>query len=265
MRALNTRALPAAAAAAARAAGRDVSLGRVRWLSPLGLTGLAPLASVGPVAVGPGAGERSSAVADEVLLSLDAARSLAQLRLVLTVRGVRASVDVVQGPNLSWFGFPDDVVDGPSARDFLPGLAVEGGGEARDADVPLDARPSLADRPAPPESAQHFQPAVGADLPLVRKVPPAKPVRPTHKPPGGAETDAAAASSTAVPHAAAPSAQQRQHVVEVAEDQLAPFGVTDGTADEIGRRPVGRAEHVVHDPHIGGVGPGLVVHCVAFR
>lgn len=44
-------------------------------------------------------------------------------------RAMPEQVDLVQGDNLSWFGFPDDT--SPSSRDFLPGLAAENGKRGR--------------------------------------------------------------------------------------------------------------------------------------
>lgn len=71
-------------------------MGRVRWIAPTGLTGLTPLASVGPVAMGPSASglERTSAVAPEVVVSIDALQSLLQQKVVLSLQamGTQASL-----------------------------------------------------------------------------------------------------------------------------------------------------------------------------
>ena len=179
---ISHRALPAAEAAATAVTQRSVALGRVRWLSPLGVTGLAPLASVGPVAVGPGPAETSSLTADEVLVSLDAVRSLASRRPVLAVRGVRTTVDLVQGANLSWAGFPDDWeaataggddAAGPTitARDWTPGLQKT---SVDSASAPAPRPPLPSPPPPPPESAANFRPAVGPELPLGPKPKPPK-------------------------------------------------------------------------------------------
>lgn len=116
--AINRRLLPMAANHAAAILQREVEVGAVRWLSPPGVSGLMPVASLGPVRVGPGPVESSSASVEEVMLGLDAWRSIVQREVVVTLalRGVQA--DLVQCHNLSWFGYPDDT--SPSARDFLP-------------------------------------------------------------------------------------------------------------------------------------------------
>lgn len=117
--AINAR-LPAAAAQAASVLQRDVSLGRVRWLAPTGITGLHPLGCVGPVDVGAGPVEGSYATLDAVMLGVDPLRSLLRGRIVLTVKATGAEVHLKQGNTYSWFGFPEDTE--PSSRDFLPGL-----------------------------------------------------------------------------------------------------------------------------------------------
>ena len=155
--ALNTRLLPQAQQLAARVLQREVEVGSVHWLSPVGLTGLTPLASLGPVSVGPAPHEQSSLTAERVTVGVDPLRSLAQRRVVLTTKLNRAEVrvgcrrsgvpapvtaapplmrsplppahpqvDLVQGSNFSWFGYPDDTQ--PSARNFLPGLSSLGSG-----------------------------------------------------------------------------------------------------------------------------------------
>ena len=144
--ALNERLLPQVQAAAAAALGRDLDLGRVRWLAPTGLAGLTPVASMGPVSVGPAAHEHSSARLERVELGLDVAQSLLQQRLVLAARARGAELHAVQADNYSWFGYPDDTT--PSARDFLPGLrppgASGGGGSGSvgGADLPPPAAAS---------------------------------------------------------------------------------------------------------------------------
>lgn len=92
LRALNQRMLPQAQAAAAALLQREVELGAVRWVSPLaGLLGLGPLASLGPVSLGAGPVERSSAQAERLWVGLDLPQSALQRRVVLAVkaRGLR--------------------------------------------------------------------------------------------------------------------------------------------------------------------------------
>jgi uncharacterized membrane protein YgcG len=122
--ALNRR-LPQAVQQAAQALQRDVEVGRVRWVAPTGVVGLTPLASFGPVSVGPGPAEHSSATIERVALSVDPLRSLARGRIVLALRASGGEVHLRQADNFSWFGFPDDT--SPSARNFLPGLGGGGG------------------------------------------------------------------------------------------------------------------------------------------
>ncbi|KAK9804274.1 hypothetical protein WJX72_004315 [[Myrmecia] bisecta] len=121
VRALNHQALPTACSVAARVLEREVVIGRVNWVATPGLLGLSPLASVGPVAVGPSATERSSAVLPHVLISIDPVKSLAQRRVVLRLHAPQAQVTLVQNNNFSWFGYPDDTQ--PTARNVVPGLA----------------------------------------------------------------------------------------------------------------------------------------------
>ena len=65
-------------------------MSRVKWVMPLGVTGVTPLAAVGPVSVGPShsGAERSSVEAPHVTVFVDALQSLLQrkavLRLLLT-------------------------------------------------------------------------------------------------------------------------------------------------------------------------------------
>lgn len=72
----------------------QVSVGRVRWISPTGVTGLTPLASVGPVTMGPsGSGlERTSVVAPEVVVSVDTLQSLLQRKIVLALQATDTQV-----------------------------------------------------------------------------------------------------------------------------------------------------------------------------
>ena len=92
--AINRRLMPQVQAAAAAALQREVQLGAVRWLAPTGLAGVGPLASVGPVALGPSPVEGSSLSARHVTLGLDPLHSALQRRLVFDVRVDGAQVGV---------------------------------------------------------------------------------------------------------------------------------------------------------------------------
>ncbi len=84
-----------------RACWLQVEVERVKWLAPPGLAGFMPLASVGPVSVGPGPVERSSVRAEEVLVGIDPLRSAVQRELVLTFTAKKpeasAGSSVVEG------------------------------------------------------------------------------------------------------------------------------------------------------------------------
>lgn len=69
-----------------------MDLGRLRWVLPTGLVGLGPVASIGPVRVGPGAVEGSSAVLPEVKLHLRLLPSLLSRRLMLQLQADKAEV-----------------------------------------------------------------------------------------------------------------------------------------------------------------------------
>lgn len=101
----------------------QVRVGGVDSLSPLGLTGLTPVAHLSDVSVGPrrDGAERSHLAARAVSLGVSPLESLVQGKIVLRASVGGAEVHLVQGDNFSWFGQPMDTV--PSARDFLPGLA----------------------------------------------------------------------------------------------------------------------------------------------
>ena len=60
-------------------------MSRVKWVMPLGITGVTPLAAVGPVSVGPShsGAERSSLEAPHVTVFVDALQSLLQRKAVL--------------------------------------------------------------------------------------------------------------------------------------------------------------------------------------
>lgn len=90
--AINRQLLPQVQAAASAMLQREVALGAVRWVAPTGLIGLTPLGSLGPVCVGPGTVERSSAEVQEVTVVLDPVQSALQGRVVLTVKARGAQV-----------------------------------------------------------------------------------------------------------------------------------------------------------------------------
>lgn len=130
------RKLPQVAQQASHALQRDVDIGKVHWVAPTGLTGLHPLVSMGPIAVGAGPVERSSAVLERVSLRVDPLQSLLRGRIVLALKASGAEVHLKQASNFSWFGYPDDT--SPSARNFLPGIA--GASEEKGQDPPGKGR-----------------------------------------------------------------------------------------------------------------------------
>ena len=79
----------------------QVCVSRVKWVMPLGLTGVTPLAAIGPVSVGPShsGAERSSVEAPHVTVFVDALQSLLQrkavLRLLLTRPQARSNLKPV--------------------------------------------------------------------------------------------------------------------------------------------------------------------------
>lgn len=83
--ALESRVLPQAAAAASRATGRAVQLGRLQWVLPAGVVGLGPLARVGPLVVGPGPVERSSFSVAAATVRVSPMQSLLRRKLVLAL------------------------------------------------------------------------------------------------------------------------------------------------------------------------------------
>ena len=70
-------------------------MGQVNWLAPTGVTGLHPIASLGPVSVGPGAAEGSWAHLPEIRISVDLVKSLAQRKMVLKLHSPGAEVLIV--------------------------------------------------------------------------------------------------------------------------------------------------------------------------
>jgi len=144
--ALNEKLLPWVASSASAACGRPLRLGRVRWLLPTGLTGLTPLATLGPCSLGPcraGAGvERSSCELQGASLYLHPLASLARGRPVLRAALWAPTAHVVQADNCSWLGYPDDTLP-VSSRPV--GAATPGGAAALAAAAPEAA---AAARPA---------------------------------------------------------------------------------------------------------------------
>ena len=63
----------------------QIGLGRLKSVSLLGVSGLVPLVSVGPISAGPGPVEGSSLHAPEVSLFLDPVQSLLYKQAVLKV------------------------------------------------------------------------------------------------------------------------------------------------------------------------------------
>ncbi|KAL0030424.1 hypothetical protein WJX79_003924 [Trebouxia sp. C0005] len=178
---INHRSLSRVGPQASDLLGREVTVGQVNWLAPTGVTGLHPIASLGPVSVGPGATEGSWAHLPEVRVSLDPLKSLVQRKVVLKLHAPGAEVDLVQASNLSWFGYPDDTI--PSARNFLPGFNKGGepnntstaeGAELHQAAIEAYMKQAAAKQaekdlqrqqaPVPPDAAVNFSPAVGRDL-----------------------------------------------------------------------------------------------------
>ena len=70
----------------------QVTVGQVNWLAPTGVLGLHPIASLGPVSVGPGSTEASWAHLPEVRVSIDPLKTLAQRKVVLKVQAPGAEV-----------------------------------------------------------------------------------------------------------------------------------------------------------------------------
>ena len=70
----------------------QVSLGKVRWVAPSGLVGFGPLASVGPVSLGPGAAEMSTLEVPRVVVCVDPLQSLLQQKLILQLHADQAQV-----------------------------------------------------------------------------------------------------------------------------------------------------------------------------
>lgn len=124
-----------------------MAIGGVSWVSPAGLLGVAPLATLERVAVGPGPHERSSLQLDSAQLHLDPLASLLQRKLALKVSARGAKVVLVQQPNFSWFGYPN--ASDPAMRDILPGLQQVAGSAGGRAPARSPGQPfaSISSRP----------------------------------------------------------------------------------------------------------------------
>ncbi|GIM02661.1 hypothetical protein Vretimale_7450, partial [Volvox reticuliferus] len=122
---VNVHVMPTWEQRAAAVLRRDISLGRIRWVGLGGVTGVVPLVRLGPVAVGPqwGGAERSHAALPAVSIYLEPLTSLVYRQAVMRVHLEAPQVTVVQGPNFSWFGYPEDTPN--NARNFVPGLGSE--------------------------------------------------------------------------------------------------------------------------------------------
>jgi hypothetical protein len=90
--ALNRQLLPAAQASVSAMLQRELEVGQVHWVAPTGLLGLTPLGSFGPVRVGPGPVEGSSAEARRVTVAVDPLQSLVHRRVVLSFKAQDAKV-----------------------------------------------------------------------------------------------------------------------------------------------------------------------------
>lgn len=64
----------------------------MRWVAPSGLVGFGPLASVGPVSLGPGAAEKSSLEIPRVVVCVDPLQSLLQQKLIMQLHADQAQV-----------------------------------------------------------------------------------------------------------------------------------------------------------------------------
>ena len=139
---------------------RDVVLGNVRWLHPVGLFGGLPFISFGRTTIGPAEHEQTTVDITDFSLSLQPLASLLRRQAVIHITIGAPRVAITQGKNFSWLGFPMDTT--PSSRvgaaidvDALTeGLARLGSmGAAR----PLAAQPSAA--PASPSSSPSSLPS----------------------------------------------------------------------------------------------------------
>jgi len=100
--------LPMIGNAASAAIGRPVRVGRCKRLSFMGVLGLGQFVEVGPVVLGPSDSEKSIVEVDTVKISYDIFRSILRRKLVTEVRLDGVTATLRQGPNNSWFGYPED-------------------------------------------------------------------------------------------------------------------------------------------------------------
>lgn len=159
---VNRAILPVVCEQLSVATGREVNVEEIKWLQPLGLLGLTSLVTAGPIEIGPQnnlattknedgieeqvQGEQSSLYCEEVKLGVRFLQSILRWQCLLDIKVDTAYGKVVQGENLSWFGYPLDTV--PTSRNFLPGLSdvkvlnrLSGGTGAG----PEEVRSSIAD------------------------------------------------------------------------------------------------------------------------
>ncbi|UPQ99883.1 chloroplast protein TIC236 [Chloropicon primus] len=133
---VNRAILPVVCEQLSVATGRDVNVEEITWIQPLGLLGLCSLVTAGPIEIGPQnnlmtttnengveeqvAGEQSSLYCEEVKIGVRFLQSILRWQCLLDIKVNSAFAKVVQGENLSWFGYPLDTE--PTSRNFLPGL-----------------------------------------------------------------------------------------------------------------------------------------------
>jgi hypothetical protein len=72
----------------------QVGLGNVHWVAPSGLVGFGPLASVGPVSLGPGNAEKSSLELPCMVVCVDPLQSLLQRKLIVQLHADHAQVQM---------------------------------------------------------------------------------------------------------------------------------------------------------------------------
>ena len=119
---VNRAILPLVCEQVSVATGREVNIEEITWIQPLGLLGLTSFVTAGPIEIGQQVqGEQSSLYCEEVKLGVRFLQSLLRWQCLLDIKINTAYAKVVQGENLSWFGYPIDTT--PTSRNFLPGLS----------------------------------------------------------------------------------------------------------------------------------------------
>ena len=119
---VNRAILPLVCEQGSVATGREVNIEEITWIQPLGLLGLTSFVTAGPIEIGQQVqGEQSSLYCEEVKLGVRFLQSLLRWQCLLDIKINTAYAKVVQGENLSWFGYPIDTT--PTSRNFLPGLS----------------------------------------------------------------------------------------------------------------------------------------------